>query len=228
MTEFYDPWEHFYDHDRTDDPRQLVPTEYRLREISEAMGDVHGLKGTAALEWTDTWLAERLLRLRPALSLLTAYVVRALDEEGVGVLADSIREGYDDAVLSHCLAKLPSEELQVAEPARSIPAFVRGADGALCWHASCVERFGGPESPRFAHVLGRCLANRDWQDLNGKLQIDEATGAIEPGPALLSELRKQLAGSKTPRWTAQDAPFAAKEWLRELIEARMEAACVSV
>jgi hypothetical protein len=81
MTEFFDPWEHFYDHNRTNDHRQLLPTGYRLKELADAMRGVHGLDGEEALAWTDLWLAERLLRMRPPLEVLTALVRQVLDDE---------------------------------------------------------------------------------------------------------------------------------------------------
>jgi len=228
MTEFYDPWEHFYDHYRTDNPHHLVPTEYRLREIAEAMRDIHGLKGTDALAWTDTWLAERLLRLRPPLSLLTTFVRHAIDHDKVGVLADAVRKGEDGAVLSHCLVRMPSHELQVADPSRSIPAFARGTNGVLRWHAPFVERLGGHDSAMVAHMIARCLANRDWNDLAGKLLVDEMADTVQPGPALFAELRKQMRGAETPRWVASGTPFSGDYWLRQLIGTRMEAACVTI
>ena len=232
MTEFYDPWEHFYDGFRSELFTHFLPAPYRVHELAAAMRQSPG--------WVDQWCAQRLLRLRPPLHVLADFVAYHLSpDQGREV----IERGYSDeqgligplidrdlqTLLERLLQGFTDNELSVAPVEASIPAVLDnpGAPGSMRWNPVFMNACGGFDSPKFAQMIGRCMVNADWSSIEGRIETEPATGRIEVQHAVFDILQKQLAGSRCPEYESRHSPMRqGSAWLHALVSARLHAACL--
>lgn len=248
LTEFDDPWEHFYDSHRTENPHHLLPVGYRLREIAAAFSAQPPWERWECedpIAWVDTWFAFRLVYFEPPLFLLTTLVRESWRGavSGVGAcevprdpITEAVMAGDDAAVFALATAGLDMDEAGLERSwNRDWDPATMDMDGErthLEWGACFFPRLQRPPyrplPPGSARLIGRCVVNRDWDDVNAWIEtIDpDYRRQLRPLPAIRDELRRQLRGSGRSVFTRRRSPLHEDRWLDALIFTRLASAGV--
>ena len=240
LTEFADPWEHFYDSDRVENPFALLPTGYRIEQFKRYfLADPPWWDEDDPNQWVDSWLAYRLLAFKPPLELITTAIreywievngLREINQIPPDAITEAMMAGDVATVWALAHGKPAVRDDGLYRPGhRDFDPLGRYRDedemDGIEWGTEFqIMRRSPPQQPILLSLItGLCLANRPWTDWEPWIEMttEPLREWIRPRPAVFDEIRRQMRGSQRSLFSRRNSPLIEDQWVETLVVNRL-------